>query len=98
MVTNKECGVLGAVISISSLSSPQHENPTPSPSPSGYAFGTLRVCLRHEERLRQSPTAGNPNGRASCLLSGNPPSALVSPPAALDSPQARRGAAGGLGF
>jgi len=25
---------------------------------------------------------------------GNPPSALVSPPAALDSPQARRGKAG----
>ena len=37
-----------------------HSLPHPQPLP-------LRVCLRHVFDERQSPTAGNPNGRASCL-------------------------------
>jgi hypothetical protein len=40
-------------------------------NPFGYAFGTLRVSLRHALRLRQSPAEGDP------------PAALVSPPAVL---------------
>jgi hypothetical protein len=70
---------------VSTFIYPQNpENPTPNPSPSGFA-----------SRLRRETPSGmrkaHAKGERQLPAEGNPPSALVSPPAALDSPQARRG-------